>query len=168
VSNLFEGSKRRELGGRAVSRSHRSIKCASVLEDSTLLDDSKDSSEGRLLAIFIELSKAFDSIIWPWILSVLLHSLSCTRGTCYCSGGYVQFNYSDQTLRIKIGMNSRPKCPEKCITDFAGDIMLISDDVQNAQKHLDSGDIMVVDLAKDYDGGKLVILYGITSLNRSY
>jgi hypothetical protein len=44
-----------------------------VLAARTILEENKDSLEGRPVAIFIDYSKAFDSVKWTWIRVVLLH-----------------------------------------------------------------------------------------------
>ena len=161
-----------------------------VLAARRIFEEIKDSSEGKLVAIFIDFSKAFDSVKWTWIRAVLLHynvpeELVAAVMSMY-NGAQAKVRYnndqftnyidlsigvlqgdtlapylfvivldyvmrealSDQTLGLKIanrvGTKSRPTCLEKYITDldFADDIMLISDDAGNAQKQLNSVDVM--------------------------
>jgi hypothetical protein len=45
-----------------------------VLAARRIFEETKDSSEGRLVAIFIDFSKAFVSVKWTWTRAVLLHS----------------------------------------------------------------------------------------------
>jgi Reverse transcriptase (RNA-dependent DNA polymerase) len=44
-----------------------------VLAARRIFEKIKDSSQGKLIAIFIDLRKAFDSVKWTWIHAILLH-----------------------------------------------------------------------------------------------
>jgi membrane associated rhomboid family serine protease len=44
-----------------------------VLAARRIFEEIKDSFQGKLVAIFIDFSKAFDSAKWTWIRAVLLH-----------------------------------------------------------------------------------------------
>jgi hypothetical protein len=44
-----------------------------VLSARRIIEEIQDSELGKLVAIFIDFSKAFDSVNWEWIRAILLH-----------------------------------------------------------------------------------------------
>ena len=53
----------------------RSLRSTSqqVLATRRLIEEIQDSELGKLIAIFIDFSKAFDSVSWDWTRAILLH-----------------------------------------------------------------------------------------------
>ena len=53
----------------------RSLRSTSqhVLAVRRIIEEIQDSDLGKLVAIFIDFSKAFDSVSWEWISAILLH-----------------------------------------------------------------------------------------------
>jgi hypothetical protein len=53
----------------------RSLRSTSqhVLAIRRIIEEIQDSDSGKLIAIFIDFSKAFDSVSWDWIRAILLH-----------------------------------------------------------------------------------------------
>jgi hypothetical protein len=156
-----------------------------VLAARRLIEEIRDSQTGKLVSIFIDFTKAFDSVNWSWMRAILLAynvpiKLVDTIMSLYhgatakvklenneftdfisLSSGVLQgdtlapylfiivLDYvlrsaiPDESLGIQLtlsqGTRSRPK-PSSYLTDldFADDIMLVSDNIKNAQSMLSS------------------------------
>ena len=76
-------------------RSNRS--CAQqVFAARRIIEEVQDSSQGKLIGIFIDFSKAFDSVKWTWIRSVLLH-----YNVPMCIVDAVMSLYTGATTKVK-------------------------------------------------------------------
>ena len=61
-----------------------------------IIEEVQDSSQGKLIGIFIDFSKAFHSVKWTWIRAVLLH-----YNVPICIVDAVMSLYTGATAKVK-------------------------------------------------------------------